>query len=87
MALLDDPKVRLVGYRTQLITSLLKHEYQRRELADAREQRNHEIELVKLKNQLAQLEAAQAKALEPVSPAVVAAKEFLARIEKGKETA
>ena len=79
MALLNDPKIKLVRYRTDLILALLKHEHQRRSLADAREHRKHEIEVLKLKKEIASLDDAP-EPEQPASGAVTAAREFLARL-------
>jgi hypothetical protein len=87
VALLNDPKVRLVGHRTQLILALLKHESQRRDLAEARAQRKHEIEVLTLKTGLARLATQTPDDGQPSSAAVTAAREFLARVnaqEKGE---
>lgn len=54
VGLLNDPKVKLVGYRTQLILGLLAHERQRKDLAEAREQRKHELRVLKLRAELGQ---------------------------------
>ena len=87
MSLLNDPKVRLVRYRTDLILALLKHEHQRRELADAREQRRHEREVLKLKTELARLQTSDTPETgQPASEAVTAAREFLARVQQKGES-
>jgi hypothetical protein len=85
VALLNDSKVKLVGYRTQLIIALLTHERQRKELAEAREQRKHELRVLKLKAELARTPEGS-DPTDPSNPgAVAAAREFLARINGGEK--
>ena len=48
--LLNDPKVKLVRYRAELIMALLKEEALRRELKEAERHRRHEKEMAKLKS-------------------------------------
>jgi hypothetical protein len=86
VALLNDPKVRLVGHRAQLILALLKHEGQRRDLAESRAQRKHEIKVLTLKTTLARLATHTPEDGQASRAAVTAAREFLARVnaqEKG----
>ena len=88
LALLNDPKVKLVGYRTQLILALLKHEGQRKEHAESARQRRHEREMARLKAELARLQGDPKGDPETASSeAVAAARDFLARIKQEREGA
>jgi hypothetical protein len=73
-ALLDNPKVRLTGYRVQLIIALLKQEHQRKELQEAAKQRKHDIQVLKLK-------AEQGQEPKPDTEAILAAAR--AQLQKG----
>lgn len=85
MDLLNDPKIKVVRYRTDLILALLKHEHQRRELAEAREQRKHEVAILKLKAQPARIPEESDPGEPSASEAVEAARDFLARLNKEKK--